>query len=127
MTVTGECTAKIKALTACKTSVTVTEPSGWHVRLPVSVIEPVTSVKLSVTSKAYVGGKCWIIAEFEPAKPENAAVEWTLNVGEDVATINRMGLLSVSKNVPKGTLITVYCKALGAPEPVIGSIDLITE
>ena len=127
VTVTGECTAKIKALTACKTSVTVTEPSGWHVRLPVSVIEPVTSVKLSVTSKAYVGGKCWIIAEFEPAKPENAAVEWTLNVGEDVATINRMGLLSVSKNVPKGTLITVYCKALGAPEPVIGSIDLITE
>ena len=127
VTVTGENTAQIKALSACKTSVTVTEPSGWHVKLPVSVIEPVKSVTLSVTSKAYVGGKCWIVAEFEPAKPENPAVEWSLNVGEDIATINRMGLLSVKKNVPVGTAITVFCKALGAPEPVIGTIELITE
>ena len=49
------------------------------------------------------------------------AVQWSLDVGEDIATINEKGQLTISKTAPSGTKITVTCTALGAPTPVTAS------
>jgi hypothetical protein len=42
-------------------------------------------------------------------------------VGEDIATINEKGQLTIGKEVASGTKITVTCTALGAPTPVIAT------
>ena len=127
VTETDDYTAEIKARETCRTTVTVTESSGLHAKLPVSVINPVTAVTVSTGSKAYSGGKFYVTASFEPARPDNPAMEWSLNVGEEIATINRMGLVSVKKDVAPGTVITVTCTAFGAPVPVTGTFDIIVE
>ena len=92
-----------------------------------AVIPPVTALTLSYKGKASPGKTVTITPIFEPKKPGNSAVEWSVNVGEDVATISNKGALKISKDAAPGTVITVTCKALGAPEPVVMTIDVPVE
>ena len=41
--------------------------------------------------------------------------------------IGKDGVLTVSKNAQPGTVITVTCKALGAPEPLIAQKQVTVE
>ncbi|QTE70293.1 hypothetical protein JRC49_10830 [Clostridiales bacterium FE2011] len=41
---------------------------------------------------------------------------------EDIAKIDDKGQLTISKEAPSGTKITVTCTALGAPSPVVSTI-----
>jgi len=50
-------------------------------------------------------------------------VEWTLDVGGDIATITK-GKVKISKTAPEGTVITVTCTAVGAPEPVVKTVQI---
>ena len=64
------------------------------------------------------GGSVTVTAVLQPKTAGNKNVEWSLDVGEDIATIDAKGKVKISKDAASGTKITVTCKALGAPEPV---------
>ena len=79
------------------------------------------SIELAVKGKVKVGGKVNIAATLFPKNVGNKAVQWSLDVGEDIATINEKGQLTIGKKVSSGIKITVTCTALGAPSPVTAS------
>ena len=120
----GDGSAVITAKGAGKTVVTVKEPGGKSAKINVVVGEPVTAAELSVKGKAKPGGTVTLNAKLTPAKPANKNVEWSIDVGEDVATINAKGQLKIQKTAAEGTVITVTCKALGAPEPLTETIQV---
>ena len=112
----------IKPLAAGKTDIAVKEPGGKNAKLIVNVVAPVESVELKANGAAKAGGKVKIAATLAPKNVGNKAVQWSLDVGEDIATINEKGQLTISKTAPSGTKITVTCMALGAPSPVVGKM-----
>ena len=120
-------TAAFKALTEGKTQVTVKEPGGKSAVVKVNVVEPVTEVTLSAKGKAVAGKTVTVSAALEPKKAGNKNLEWSLDVDESVATINAKGQVKIAKEAAAGTVITVTCKALGAPEPVIGTLRITVE
>ena len=114
----------IRPLAAGKATITVAEPSGKSAKLSVSVVPPVETVELTVKGSAKAGGTVTVSAALEPKDAGNKAVEWSLDVGEDVATITAKGQVKISKDAPAGTIITVTCTALGAPEPVTATAEI---
>jgi len=111
----------VNIATAGKTTITVKEPGGKNAKLTVNVVAPVESIELAVKGKVKVGGKVNIAETLFPKNVGNKAVQWSLDVGEDIATINEKGQLTIGKEVVSGTKITVTCMALGAPAPVTAS------
>ena len=122
ITETGDGVVSIKALGAGKTTVAVKEPGGKNAKLTVNVVAPVEAVELTVKGKVKAGGKVNIMPALSPKNAGNKAVQWSLDVGEDIAAINEKGQLTISKNAPSGTRITVTCTAEGAPTPVTASV-----
>ena len=114
----------IRPLAAGKAVVTVKEPSGRSAKLNVSVVPPVETVELAVKGNARAGGTVVVSAALAPKDAGNKAVEWSLDVGEDIATITDRGQVKISKEAPSGTKITVTCRALGAPEPVTATVEI---
>lgn len=114
----------IKPLTAGKANITVKEPGGKNAKLTVSVVDPVEAVELAAKGGAKAGGTVTVTATLAPKSAGNKNLEWSIDVGEDIATIDAKGKVKINKDVPSGTKITVTCKALGAPEPVIATIEL---
>lgn len=117
-------TVSIKPLAGGRTDVAVKEPGGKNAKLSVSVVDPVESVELTLKGNAKPGGSVTVSAALQPKTAGNKNVEWSLDVGEDVATINEKGQVKISKETVSGTKITVTCKALGAPEPIISTIEI---
>ena len=117
----GDGTVVIKPLKAGKTTIAVKEPGGKNAKLNVSVVDPVESVELSVKGNAKAGGTVTVSAALQPKTAGNKNLEWTLDVGEDIATIDAKGKVKISKEAASGTKITVTCKALGAPEPIVAT------
>ena len=68
-----------------------------------------------------------VSAALEPKKAGSKNLEWSLDVDESVATVNAKGQVKIAKEAAAGTVITVTCKALGAPEPVIGTLQITVE
>ena len=68
-----------------------------------------------------------VSAALEPKKAGNKNLEWSLDVDETVATINAKGQVKIAKEAAAGTVITVTCKALGAPEPVVSTLAITVE
>ncbi|MBR2661014.1 MAG: hypothetical protein IKE15_06380 [Clostridia bacterium] len=116
-------TAVIRPLAAGKTTIQVKEPGGKNGKLAVSVTAPVESIELAVSGKAVPGGTVTVKETLSPKQAGNKYVEWSLDVGEDVATVSK-GRVKIAKTVPAGTVITVTCTALGAPEPVVSTIRI---
>ncbi len=114
----------ISPLAAGKTSIQVAEPNGKKTKLDVSVVAPVETVELSVKGNAKPGATVTVSAALTPKEAGNKNVEWSLDVGEEIATINAKGQVKISKEAASGTKITVTCTALGAPEPVIATIEI---
>ena len=126
ITDTGDGTVSVRPLAAGKISIEVKEPGGKKAKLNVTVADPVTALQLTAKGVAKPGGSVTIAAAMEPKNPGNKAVEWSLDVGEDIAAINDKGQVKISKNAAPGTKITVTCRALGAPEPVTATLELET-
>ena len=122
VTPTEDGTAVFRAVSAGKTAVTVTEPSGKKTMMNVSVVPPVEDIELNVMGKQIPGGTVTVKGTILPKEAGNKAMEWSLDVSEDIATINQKGQVKIAKTAPAGTVITVTCKALGAPEPIIKTI-----
>ncbi len=127
ITDSGNGTVSIRALAAGNTTINVQEPGGKKAHVKVSVMEPVTAVEINLSGKGKAGGKVKAEALLTPSNAGNKKVEWSLNVGEDVAVINSSGQIHLAKDVPAGTKIIVTCKALGAAEPLTASAEFTTE
>ena len=120
-------TASFKPLAEGKTTVAVKEPGGKNAKLTVSVVDPVEDVELTVSGKTTPGGTVTVKETILPKTAGNKNVEWTLDVGEEIATVSK-GKVKISKDAPAGTVITVTCTALGAPEPVVRTVQIeVTE
>ena len=126
LTDNGDGTAAVKALKAGQDTLTVAEPGGKKAAIKVSVVAPVESIELTVKGKAVPGGTVTVKETLTPKNAGNKTVEWSLDVDESIATVNK-GKVKVAKDVPAGTVITVTCTALGAPEPVSASAVITTE
>ena len=124
ITADGDGSFTLKPLKAGKATVTVKEPGGKTAKLTANVLEPVESVQLKAKGKAKAGGTVTVTAELTPKKAGSKDVEWSLDVGEEIATISEKGQLKIRKGVPDGTVITVTCRALGAPEPVGAALEI---
>lgn len=119
-------TAAFKPLAAGKTTVAVKEPGGKNAKLTVSVVDPVTGLELAVSGKPKPGATVTVKETLQPKTAGNKNVEWTLDVSEDIATVSK-GKVKISKDAPAGTVITVTCTAVGAPEPVIATAQITVE
>ena len=120
-------TVSVRPLGAGKTTITVAEPSGRTAKLNVSVVPPVETVELTVKGSAKPGGTVTVSAALSPNDAGNKAVEWSLDVGEDIAAITDRGQVKISRVAASGTKITVTCRALGAPEPVTATVEIVVE
>ena len=105
----------VKPLAGGKTTVAVKEPGGKNAKLTVSIVDPVESVELKANGAAKAGGRVTVTAALLPKTAGNKAVQWSIDVGDDIATINDKGQLAISRDAPSGTKITVTCTATGAP------------
>ena len=116
-------TAVIRPLAAGKTTVQVKEPGGKNAKLTVSVVDPVKELELTVKGTPKAGSTVTVQETILPKQAGNKTVEWTLDVGGDIATITK-GKVKISKTAPEGTVITVTCTAVGAPEPVVKTVQI---
>ena len=114
----------IKPMAAGKTAIEVKEPGGKKAKLNVNVVDPVEAVELGAKGNAKPGGSVNMSVTLQPKQAGNKNVEWSLDVGEDIATINAKGQMKISKEAASGTKITVTCKALGAPQPVVATMEI---
>jgi hypothetical protein len=103
--------------------VQVKEPGGKNAKLTVIVADPAESLELEVKGDAKPGSTVTIKETVLPKQAGNKNVEWSLDVGEDIATFSK-GKLKISKTAPEGTVITLTCTAVGAPEPIVKTIQL---
>lgn len=101
----------------------MTEPGGKKFTLKLNVTEPVTDIELSVNGKPKPGGTVTVKYTLLPKTAGKKDVEWSLDVGEEIATVSK-GKVKISKDAAPGTVITVTCTATGAPEPVVRTIQI---
>ncbi len=127
LTVNPDGTATLRALAPGKVKVTATEETGKKGSAVFTAAEPVTAVEITAKGKAEPGKTVTLTAATTPEKPARKDIEWSVDAGEDVAVINAMGQLKIAKTAAPGTVITVTCTALGAPEPVAATLQITVE
>lgn len=124
ITANDDGTASVSPVAAGKTTILITEPGGKTARLKTRVVPPVERVELTLSGKRIPGGKVAVKAALFPKAAADKRLAWSLDVDESVASISSKGLVTISKQAAAGTVITVTCRALGAPEPVVSTIVL---
>ena len=118
----------VKALTAGITYVTVKDHrSGKTARVTVKVLKPVTSVAIEGKNTVKAGTTNYYKGITRPSKATNRSVEWSVDVDDSIAAINKNGQLTVKKNVASGTVITITCRALGTSLECVASIQVTVE
>jgi len=120
-------TAVLTFLNGGNNSATVTAPDGTKGLVRIRTVTPVESIRMEKKGKAIPGKKVTYIVRFEPDKLIVKDVEWSIDVDEDIAVINEKGEIAIGPETKPGTVITVTCKALGAPEPLIVTDEMTVE
>lgn len=120
-------TAVVRCVGEGPNSVKVTAPDGASVVVPVKVVTAVESLKLNRFGDAVPGGKVSYKTVLFPSRDTVNTVKWSLNVEADIAEINEKGVVTIRKETAPGTVITVTCQAIGAPEPVIATDEFTVE
>ena len=115
--------AVIRPVGAGKTTIAVREPGGKNAKLAVSVVAPAEELELTVSGKTSPGSTVTVKETVLPKQAGNKAVEWSLDVEEDIATISK-GKVKITKTAPEGAVITVTCTATGAPEPIVRTVQI---
>ena len=123
----GDGTATFRPVGRGSTAVTVTESGGKKTKFMVCVVEPVKEVNLTVRGQSKPGNAMTVRAELLPKNVGNKQLEWSLDVGEEIATIDSDGVIRIAKTAPISTVMTVTCTALGAPEPVSATMQITVE
>lgn len=127
LTVNPDGTAALRPLQAGTVKVTATDESGKKGTAAFTAAEPVTAVEIRAKGAAAPGKTVMLTAVTTPEKPARKDVEWSVDAGEDIAVIDAKGRLKIAKTAPAGTVITVTCRALGAPEPVEAVLEITVE
>ena len=105
------------------TPVTIAAPSGKIARLNVQVVEPVQQVDLTLSGRPFPGGRVAVKAALLPQAAADKRLEWSLDVDAAIASISNRGIITISNLAAPGTKIVAACKALGAPEPVLSTLE----
>ena len=108
-------------------TITVKAPGGKSTKLNVSTVEPVTGLDVALTGSPKAGKAVTLKATLEPKNVGNKTVEWSVDVGEEIATISQKGQLKIAKGENAGTVITVTCRAMGAPDPIEKIVEIAVE
>ncbi|MBQ6398519.1 MAG: Ig-like domain-containing protein [Clostridia bacterium] len=117
----------VRPLTVGRAYLSVREPGGKAAQIALIGLKAVEGLELRHSGAAKPGATVRFTAVLQPQDAGNRNVTWTLNVGEDVATIGNNGKLRIGKNAPKGTEITVTCTSKGAPVPITVSEKITVE
>ncbi len=120
-------TATVIPLAAGKGTLNVDEPGGKSAKIRLVVMQPVQSMELSTSGDPVRGGTVKAAAIIRPSNAGDRKVEWALDVGSDVATINEYGRIKIGRDVPDGTVITVICTSNGAKEPLVETIQIVVK
>lgn len=118
--------AHIVPIKAGNTTITVSEPSGKKTTVKAIVYTPIQEMELKLAGTCKPGNTVSIGVTFTPSKSINKDLEWTVDVDEDIATINN-GKVKIAKSAPVGTVITVYCKAQTGREPLVKTIQITVQ
>ena len=121
-------TAVLKPLEIGRGTLTAREPGGKTVEINVTVMKPVETIGLTSSGDAVPGGTVRMITDIRPQDAGNKKAEWSLDVGDEIATVDENGRVRIKKEAPAGTVITVTCTVYGAKEPVVQSVRIeVTE
>ena len=108
-------TATVTPLQAGNVTLTAKDTvSGRSARMNIKILTPVTGVEISGPETLAPGKAGSYKAALSPEKPSNRKVTWTIDQDSDIATISGDGRLTVKKDAPSGTVITVTCRAEGS-------------
>ena len=121
----GNGTATVRPLFDGKGTLTVREPGGKTFSVPVKVLRPVTALELTRKGQPVAGATVIYNVKLTPYNPGDRTVSWSLDVGEDIATISRNGKLKISKSAPEGTVFHVSCTSQCAPVPVVATDEIV--
>lgn len=121
----GNGTATVRPLLAGRGTLTVREPGGKGATIKVTVMQPVLSVELTQKGKARPGSIVPFTVKLTPYNAGDRTVVWSVDVDESIATITNRGRLHISKEAPAGSVIHVSCTAVGAPEPVVATAEVV--
>ena len=125
LTDNGDGTVTLKPLKAEEVTVTAKESGGKSAKAVIAVGEAVSSVEVTIKGKAKPGATLEPTVKVKPSKALDKKVVWSIDVGEDIATINsKTGELKIKKAATEGTVIHVTATAQGAPEPVSGTFTV---
>ena len=114
----GDGTAVIRPLARGQTVVSVQDTlSGWIASATVTVGIPATGVTIDGPDRVRIGKVADYASAVSPMDATNKKVAWSLDVGEEIATISAEGRLYVKGNTPAGTAIRILCRALGCEAP----------
>ncbi len=126
LTDNGDGTAVVSPVAPGKTDI-VARADGKTLKIKVLVADPVTAVEITCKGKNVPGGTIDFSGRLTPARPAVPDVLWSVDADESIAVISEKGRLKISKDAPAGTVITVTCTALGAPEPVSSACEITVE
>jgi len=121
-------TAVIRPAKAGKCVVTVREPGGKTDKVSVTILQPVTEIRLSMKGKMYPGTNVSCQAVVLPKNASDNSIRWAIESGEKYATITPRGTVKINKDAPVGEKIIVSCTAEGAPDPLVERLEItVTE
>ena len=111
----GEGAVTLTAAAAGKATVTVKDTvSGKSAKAAVTILTPVTDVAIDGPETVAAGKAAQYKAVLTPEKPSSKKVSWSLEAGEEYASLSKEGKLTVKKDAPAGTEIVVVCRAEGS-------------
>lgn len=122
----GDGTAAVFPVAPGKTEI-VARAGGKTLKIKVLVADPVTAVEITCKGQNVPGGTMDFSGRLTPARPAVPDVLWSVDADESIAVISEKGRLKISKDALAGTVITVTCTALGAPEPVSAACEITVE
>ena len=124
----GDGTVTLTPVAPGALTVTATEAGGVKGTVKITVTDKiVTAAEIAAKGAPAPGKAVTLTAKLTPAAPARKDVTWSIDVDETIAKIDAKGKLTIAKDAPAGTVITVTCTALGAPEPVEAKLELTVE
>lgn len=118
---------QVRALATGNGYLSVREPGGRAAQIALKAAIPVSSVEISQSGTPRAGSSMKLSAKLLPLEAGVRTYRWSVDVGEDVATISQKGRLVIQPGAKSGTVITVTCTANGAPEPVTATVRITVE